>query len=93
MPHEGCLNEDCLTKEPSWFERIPGGWKRCSHCKLPYSYKRTWETLRSLQPQAFRDLSVMTTMEVPDPDWIAHKRRRLQVEASSRTAMETHEDD
>ena len=93
VPHEGCLNEDCLTKKPSWFERFPGGWTRCSHCNLPYSYKRTWDTLRSLQPQAFRDLSVMTTMEVRDPDWIAHKRRRLQVEASSWTAMETHEDD
>ena len=41
-PYEGCLNDECLDKKPQWTDGS-SGCKRCSYCKLPYSYKRTWE--------------------------------------------------
>ena len=40
-PYEGCMNDECLDKEPQWI--VGRDWKRCSYCNIPYSYKRTWE--------------------------------------------------
>ena len=53
-PYEGCLNDDCLDKEPQWTAGS-AGWKRCSYCNRLYSYKRTWESTRDLARRRWRD--------------------------------------
>ena len=57
-PYTGCLNEECLSKNPEWLEadlsmpahprlRHLGGYtatlSRCSRCSIPKSYGRTWD--------------------------------------------------
>ena len=66
-PYEGCLNDECLDKKPQWTIGR-SGLERCSHCNLPYSYKRTWE-------DCTRDLLRLACDKLREQ--ALYKRRRL----------------
>ena len=81
-PYEGCLNDDCLDKEPQWTAGS-AGWKRCSYCNLLYSYKRTWESTRDLVRPALERLRQQALYEGMHLEAPRNKRRRLTDSATS----------